>query len=201
MNKRHLQFLVCLSCLIAATNIYSCSKSSPDPTPPANDPCAGRTISVSATPTAASGCAGTGTITVSATGGTGFTYKLNSGGTYQASGIFNTVAPGSYTVFAKDASGCEGSQSVSVTTTGGTAGAKFTAVKNLLTARCVTCHNSTNTQGGMNWTVDCNIVQHRDRIKARAVDIGDMPQGGPTLSTAEKAIITDWITAGGQLNN
>jgi uncharacterized membrane protein len=53
----------------------------------------------------------------------------------------------------------------------------------------------------MNWTVDCNIVQFKDRIKARAVDIGDMPFGGPTLTSGEKAVITDWITAGGQLNN
>jgi uncharacterized membrane protein len=156
---------------------------------------------VSATATAATGCGGTGSITVTATGSSGFTYKLNSGGAYQASGTFNAVAPGSYTVFAKDAAGCEGSQAVSVTLTSGTLGAKFTAVKGLLASKCVTCHNATNSQGGMNWTVDCNIVQFKDRIKARAVDIGDMPFGGPMLSVQEKAVITDWITAGGQLNN
>lgn len=186
---------------MAAVHISSCSKSSPDPTPPANDACAGRTITVSATSTAAGACGSSGSITVSATGGNGFTYKLNSGGTYQASGIFNSVAPGSYTVFAKDAAGCEGTQAVSVTSSGGAPGAKFNAVKNLLTARCVTCHTTANAQGGMNWTVDCNIVQFRDRIKVRAVDVGDMPFGGPPLTSQEKAVITEWITAGGQLNN
>jgi uncharacterized membrane protein len=103
-------------------------------------------------------------------------------------------------VYAKDGAGCERSQLVTVTS-GGTLGVKFTAVKNLLAAKCQTCHNSTNSQGGMNWTVDCNIVQFSARIKVRAVDIGDMPQGGPMLTAGEKAIITDWITAGGQLSN
>jgi hypothetical protein len=202
MNTRHSLFIGCLGSLIVAINISSCSKSSPDPSnPPPTDACAGKTIVVTATPTAASGCGGTGSITVTASGSSGFTYKLNSGGSYQASGSFTAVDPGSYTVFAMDAAGCEGSQAVTVALTSGTLGAKFTAVKNLLTAKCVTCHNSTNTQGGMNWTVDCNIVQFKDRIKARAVDIGDMPFGGPTLTAGEKAVITDWITAGGQLNN
>lgn len=202
MNKRYSLFIIGLVCIFTTTYISSCSKSSPDPgNPPANDPCAGKTIVISAVPTSASGCGSTGSITVSATGSSGFSYKLGSSGSYQASGVFNAVAPGAYTVFAKDAGGCEKSQAVSVTTTGGTPGAKFTAVRNLIATRCQSCHNSTNTQGGMNWTVDCNIVQYKDRIKARAVDIGDMPFGGPMLTTGEKAVITDWIAAGGLLTN
>jgi hypothetical protein len=198
MNKRYLVVIACLG-FVTIFNQLSCSKSSPDPTPPSSDPCAGKNILITATPTAATGCGGTGSLTVSATGSTGFTYKLN-GGSYQASGSFTAVAAGNHTVYAKDAAGCEKSQAVTVTSTG-TLGVKFTAVKNLLAAKCQTCHNPANMQGGMNWTVDCNIVQFSARIKVRAVDIGDMPFGGPMLTTGEKAIITDWINAGGQLSN
>ena len=201
MNKRYSLFIICLCCIITTTYFSSCSKSSPDPgNPPSNDPCAGKTIVVNAVPTAATGCGGTGSITVSATGSSGFTYKLGSG-SYQASGAFSALAPGTYTAYARDAAGCEASQQVSVTTTGTTLGVKFTAVKNLLAAKCQSCHNSTNTQGGMNWTVDCNIVQYSARINARAVVAGDMPFGGPMLTAGEKAVITDWIAAGGQLSN
>lgn len=202
MNKRYSLFIICLCAIITTINISSCGKSSPDPgNPPSNDPCAGKTIVVNAVPTAVAGCGSTGVITVSATGSSGFTYKLGSSGSYQASGTFNNVAPGAYTVFARDAGGCETSQAVTVTTTGTSLGVKFTAVKNLLAAKCQTCHNTSNSQGGMNWTVDCNIVQFSARIKVRAVDIGDMPFGGPMLTTGEKAVITDWITAGGLLSN
>lgn len=197
MNKRYLAVMACL-CL-ATFNQLSCSKSSPDPTPPSNDACAGKTILITATPTAATGCGGSGSVTVSASGSSGFTYKLDNG-SYQASGSFTAVAAGSHTAYAKDADGCEKTQAVTVAATG-TPGTRFTAVKNLLAAKCQSCHNPTNAQGGMNWAVDCNIVQFSARIKARAVDIGDMPQGGPMLTAGEKAIITDWINAGGQLSN
>lgn len=198
MNKSYVVLMFCLGVVIIFTQL-SCSKSSPDPTPPSNDPCAGKTILITATATAATGCGSAGSLTVSATGSTGFTYKLNNGG-YQASGSFSNVAAGAHTVYAKDAAGCEKSQPVTVTSTS-TLGLKFTAVKNLLTAKCQSCHNSANAQGGMNWAVDCNIVQFSARIKVRAVDTGDMPQGGPMLTAGEKATITDWITAGGQLSN
>jgi hypothetical protein len=52
----------------------------------------------------------------------------------------------------------------------------------------------------MNWTVDCNIVANKARIKVRAVDESSMPPGAP-LSAADKKKITDWITAGGEINN
>lgn len=179
---------------------HSCSKSSPDPTPPPTDVCAGKTIAITATAAPISGCGTAGSITASASGSTGFTYKLGTAGSYQASGNFTGVAPGNYTVFAKDAAGCEKTQAVAVTSNSAL-GPKFTAVKSLVAARCQSCHNSTNSQGGMNFSVDCNIVQFQARIKARAVDAGDMPQGGPMLTAGEKAIITDWIAAGGLLSN
>lgn len=80
---------------------------------------ANNSIIVSASSTSATNCQLNGTITVTASGSTGFTYKLNAGGTYQASNVFNNLAAGSYTVFAKDNGGCEntGAATVSVNNT------------------------------------------------------------------------------------
>lgn len=63
---------------------------------------------ITATPTAGTILCNPGTtsITVAASGGTGaFTYRLNTGA-YQASNTFNTVAPGTYTITARDANLC-----------------------------------------------------------------------------------------------
>ncbi len=187
--------------VFTAINLSSCSKSSPDPAPPPppTDPCAGKTIAIALTPTASAGCPNSGSITASATGSTSFTYKLNAGGTYQASGTFSNVAPGTYSVFAKDGAGCEKSKDVTVA--GGVKGPLFTQVRDLITVRCQSCHNTTVQNGGQNWVPDCNIVAGQDRIKIRAVDRETMPAGGPPLTTAEKATITNWINAGGRFTD
>jgi hypothetical protein len=185
--------------ILAFVLLSSCSKKDTTPTPA--DPCAGKTIVITATPSAATPCSGTdGGINVTASGSTGFSFKLNSSGTYQSSGVFANLAAGSFTAFAKDAGGCEKSVSVTVPSVG-TAGPLFTAVKNLMSGKCQGCHNNSVQNGGMNWTVDCNIVANKDRIKVRAVDQGTMPQGGPELSVTEKKIITDWINGGGGYGN
>ena len=177
--------------------IISCSKGSGD-TPP-SDPCSGITINLTATPTDASACLSNGSIVASAAGSTGFTYSIN-GTTFQASGTFNNVAAGNFTVTAKDVNGCTKTASVTVGTSAGAAGPLFTAVKTLMQANCQSCHNNTNANGGMNWTVDCNIVINKARIKARAVDLGTMPPTGP-LAQGDKDKITDWINAGGRLTD
>ena len=46
-----------------------------------------------------------------------------------------------------------------------------------------------------------SVVANKNLINNRAVVVGDMPQGGPTLSASEKQIITDWINAGGRLTD
>jgi hypothetical protein len=190
--------------LFTASYFVSCSKKqtvepvAPVPVvPPGNpDACLGKTIVVTATATNAVPCGAGGSVSVAATGSTGFTYKLTSTGTYQAGGTFANVAAGSYTVFAKDADGCEKTAAVAVGAAGA-AGPLFTNVKNLMTAKCQSCHNNTVQNGGMNWQVDCNIVTNQVRIKVRAVDEGTMPTTGP-LTIAEKTIITNWINAGGR---
>jgi len=161
---------------------------------------ANNSIVVTATTVSASKCSNNGTITVNASGSSGFTYKLEAGGVYQASSLFIGLAAGNYTMFAKDAFGCEKSVAVTVSINN-TAGPLFTNVKNLLAARCVSCHSGPSPAGGHNWTIDCEIVNFSDRINQRAVVIGDMPQGGPPLTAAEKAIITNWITAGAKFTN
>ena len=161
---------------------------------------ANNTIAINNITVPASKCSNNGTITVNATGSTGFTYKLGTGGTYQASNIFTALASGSYTMFVKDAFGCESSAAANVAVNN-TAGPLFTNVKNLLAARCVSCHSGPSPAGGHNWTVDCEIVNFSDRINQRAVVIGDMPQGGPPLTATEKAIITNWINAGAKFTD
>ncbi len=79
------------------------------------NPCAGVTITVTLTKTDPAPGQSNGSITATATGGTGFTYSLN-GGAYQASGTFTGLAAGTYTVTAKSSNGCLGSAQITLTT-------------------------------------------------------------------------------------
>lgn len=181
--------------------IQSCSKSdesSPTPVPPPTDPCAGKTIVVTTAVTDAVECGAGGSVTVTATGSTGFTFKLGPGA-YQTSPVFNNVAAGTYTVSAKDADGCVKSTNATVNSSG-TRGPLFTNVRNLMNVRCVSCHNPSNLNGGKDWTVDCNIVSNAARIYQRAVIEGSMPATGP-LPQSERDIIAAWFNAGGQLSD
>lgn len=69
-----------------------------------------------------------GTITVTATGGTGaLTYSIN-GTTFQASNVFLSLSAGTYTVTVKDAKGCTGTAPVTVGSIGATVTPAFNAV-------------------------------------------------------------------------
>jgi len=78
-----------------------------------NNPCAGVTITVTATKVNPSTGQSNGSITASATGGTGFTYSLNNGA-FQNSATFSGLAAGNYTVTAKNSNGCTGTTTVSL---------------------------------------------------------------------------------------
>ncbi|RTL56106.1 MAG: hypothetical protein EKK37_16625 [Sphingobacteriales bacterium] len=80
----------------------------------ATNPCAGVTIGVTLTKVDPSLNQSNGSITATATGGTGFTYSLNNG-VFQASGAFNNLAAGTYTVTAKSSAGCIGSKQITLT--------------------------------------------------------------------------------------
>jgi large repetitive protein len=147
-------------------------------------------------------CAGnTGSVTITATGGTGFTYNMNNG-TYQSSNVFGSLAAGNYTFGVKDANGCVGTKATAVAI--GAAGPKFGTVRALLAANCAIpgCHSGAAPQNGINFADDCTIVANSDRIKARAVDNNPsvMPPTG-ALSASDKQKIVDWVNAGGQYSN
>lgn len=203
MKRNHVAITLLLCSIIILIN--ACSKSS-DGGGSTPDACAGVNIVVSATVANVSATGlSDGSIVATATGSTGLSFSINNG-TFQASGTFNGLAAGNYTITAKNAAGCTGSKQFTVTAPAapgpcdGTAGPLFTAVKALIQANCESCHNNTIANGGMNWTVNCNIVTNKARIKARAVDEGTMPPTGP-LSQADKNKITNWINAGGRITD
>lgn len=163
------------------------------------NPCSGVTILHNSTVVGHIQCAtsGTGSISSNPSGGTSpYTFSLN-GGAFQSSGVFSNLAAGSYSLTVKDVNNCSTVANVSVPNR--PQGPLFIAVKNLLQANCVTCHNAGNPNGGMNWEVDCNIVNFKDRILARAVNANPsaMPPTG-LLPVSERQKIVDWINAGGR---
>ena len=78
-----------------------------------NNPCAGVTITVTATKVNPTTGQSNGSITAAATGGTGFTYSLNNGA-FQTAATFSGLAAGNYTVTAKNSNGCTGTTTVSL---------------------------------------------------------------------------------------
>lgn len=160
--------------------------------------CAGVTITLTSATTNSDPCAPNGTITGTASGSTGFTFSLN-GGAFQASNVFTNVAAGPHTLNTKDLNGC--TQSISLTVAAASAGLTFAPVRSVIQTNCAipTCHTGSSPAGGINFSVDCNIVINKDRIKARAIDANPsiMPPTG-ALPQADRDKITTWIAAGGK---
>lgn len=184
---------------ITARNSNGCTGSQSF-TVASGNPCAGVTINVTTTTTAATPCApANGSIMVNATGSTGFMYNVN-GGPFQSSATFSNLAAGSHTVIARDANGCTGTASASVQAAA--AGSRFAAVKQLIQTNCISCHNASQSEGGVNFANDCNIVNNSARIKARAVDgtPSIMPPTG-ALPQSEKDKIIAWINAGAKFTD
>ena len=180
-----------------------CSKgSSPNPTPPTPDACAGKNVTVTATSTDANSCANDGSITATAAGSTNFSYSID-GRNFQSAASFTTVPQGTYTVTVKDGAGCRATAQVTVASRAATKGPLWTAVRSLITSRCAIpgCHVGNAPTGGLNFSNDCVVLGAQANIKLHAVDLGDMPEGGPMLNEADKKKITDWIAAGGQFAN
>jgi uncharacterized membrane protein len=197
--------LVALTALlgIVCGVLYSCSKSDSDDAP--GNPCDGAGISVTAIATNATPCQSpaNGTITVTASGGSGLTYSID-GTNFQAGSVFSNVPAGNHIVTVRNASNC--SETALVTVGATPSGPLFSAVKAVLQANCVSCHNASTANGDMNWSSDCNIVTNSARIKARAVDAHGTasqmpPPPNPGLSADDRKKITDWIAAGGRYSN
>lgn len=132
-----------------------------------------------------------GSITVTASGSTGFTYNKD-GGTYQSSNVFSGLAVGTYIIGVKDVNGCTNTKSVTVSNA--SQGVNFTNVRNIVTSNCGGCHLNGGNSGSVNFDDYCNIVAKWDRINLRCVTQGNMPPAG--LTTAQKAQITAWVNAG-----
>ena len=102
----------------------------------------------------------------------------------------------------KDAAGC--TSSTSVTLNAATAGPLFTAAKGVITSNCAVpgCHTGASPTGGINFSVDCNIVINKDRVKARAIDGNPsiMPPTG-ALGQADKDKLNAWLNAGGKFTD
>jgi hypothetical protein len=81
------------------------------------DPCAGVNIVVNLNKTDATGGQNNGTITATASGG-GNVYTYSKDGiNFQASGTFSNLAPGTYTITAKNSNGCTGTSQQTINNT------------------------------------------------------------------------------------
>lgn len=163
-----------------------------------NDACIGKNITVSGVAVSSDKCSSTGSIVITAAGSAGFTYSLNNGA-FAAANTFANLAPGAYTINAKDADGCVKSETVTVAPLA--AGLTFAPVKVIIQTNCAVtgCHTGAGAQNGINFSDDCVIVSHWDHIKARAVDAQPSvmpPAPKAPLSATDKQKILDWIAAG-----
>jgi len=108
----------------------------------ASDPCAGITVAVTTTQVNPSTGLSNGSITASATGGTGFTYSINNGA-FQASGIFSNLAAGTYTITAKNSNGCTGTRQVTLAATSPCTNVNIVITATIVhTTPCVTATNN-----------------------------------------------------------
>ncbi len=164
----------------------------------ATNPCTGININITPTVSNVVPCstpANNGSITVSATGSTGFTYN-NNGGTYQAGNVFSSLAAGTYTIGVKDVNGCTSTQSVTISTAA--MGPNFTNVRTIIRSKCTGCHLNGGNDGGYNFDNDCSIVSKWSQIKGACVQpytLRQMPPSAP-LTTTQQSQITQWVNAG-----
>jgi hypothetical protein len=176
---------------------FSCSKN--DSTPAVPDSCSGININVEATASNTSACLNNGSITVTASGSTGFQYSID-GSNFQPSNVFINLAKGTYTVTVKNGANCRKTAQVTLNESSGTPGPLFTAVKQLIQVNCVSCHSPGGQKPVPNLTIDCDIVQNASLINTRVVVLGTMPPTG-ALSQPDKDKITNWLAAGGKIEN
>ena len=80
---------------------------------------------------------------------------------------------------------------------GGTSSATFSAVSSqILQPKCVTCHSSFGTYSGVMSAVTAGNPS--GSALYTMVESGQMPQGGPALSSDEVTLINTWIQNGAQ---
>jgi hypothetical protein len=105
---KRLNLVLSVSILSILLSTISCNKDG------SSDPCSGTTINITAT--IVNSDATNGSITATATGGSGFTYSIDNT-TFQASGVFSGLAPASYNITAKNSTGCSATKAFTVAAT------------------------------------------------------------------------------------
>ena len=188
---------------------FSCSKGGGED-PPQPNPCSGVTVSVTAAIKNAAPGQATGKIEATATGGSGTpTFSIN-GGAFQATGVFNNLAKGSYTVAAKYPNGCNGSSVFTVNETDPCASTITLTVTGTSSDPCTATGVVTATAGGStgftysldngtfqtsnvfnNVAIGNHTVIVKDNAgcnKSSTVNIGTVSAG--PLYTAVKSLIT-----------
>jgi hypothetical protein len=115
MTNKFFLSLTIITTLFLSAYFISCSKPTVEPTPTPVVTCADKPIVITGTVTASGpGSSTNGSITAVATGSTGFTYSIGSGA-FQATGVFNNLAAGTYTINVKDDAGCTRTKDFPVT--------------------------------------------------------------------------------------
>ncbi len=191
---------------ITAKDSKGCTKSSSF-TVNEKSACVGVTLTVTPAVTQNSdACESTGAVSVTASGATTLTYKIDNGSFQQAS-TFSGVPVGNHTITVRDeATGCTSSASIAMPAA--QAGPLFAEVKGIVAGHCALsgCHTGSAPTGGINFSNECNIVAQQSRIKARAIDAAGTPQQMPqppnaALSVSDRDKITEWLNAGGKYSN
>ncbi len=144
--------------------------------------------------TASQPCSGSGTIQINEPVGANYQYKIDNQ-PFQNQPMFLNVKVGKHTLVLKDQNDCEAVKEIIVDTI--IQGSKFRQVRQILTNRCSSCHSGYNPQAGLDFTKTCDIINHWDRIQARAVNgtPTPMPQAG-LIPYEERNKIAEWITNG-----
>jgi hypothetical protein len=196
-NTNYRKFSFFLIVLGFSTTFFSCRKKDTALPPQPQDPCAGIKIDAEINKTESVGTLNNGSITVLSPRGDTMSYNINNGA-FQDLPVFNNLAPGNYTIVAKNKKGCSDTANVNILNYG----AKYALVKQIINGYCGPCHLNGGTSGGRNYDTDANIIAAKDVIKKRTVDgiPSFMPQGGE-LTNVDKQKIVDWINAGGRISD
>jgi uncharacterized membrane protein len=114
---------------------------------------------------------------------------------FQTQPIFSSLRPGTYRLTIKDNLGCQVIREIKIDTVA--RGENFANVVAILANRCKTCHEGNNPQAGLNFTSICDIINHCNRIEARAIfgNPSPMPPTG-LIPYEEQSKIMQWINAG-----
>lgn len=147
--------------------------------------------------TSATDCgSSTGSLTISAEGGTGILYNID-GGIFQSSNTFSGLSQQTYTIGVMDDAGCEIYSQVHIKS-----GISFDIIKSIIDNNCAVsgCH----VPGGIgrtDYSIDANIVSNAESIKTRTEN-GSMPRKGSGYTLTQQQIdeIACWVDDGALLN-